>query len=100
MACDMPVPHKFLSLDSCQKRFMWTHKGVDLALQPVAGLVLQVGDAEKFPQALGFEGLVPLLRVSKQGPCFTAIEKYGGDKRLVQLEHASEADGAAPPDPV
>ena len=70
MACDMPVPHKFLSLDSCQKRFLWTHKGVDLALHPVAGLVLQVGDAEKFPQALGFEGLDPFLRVSKQGPCF------------------------------
>ena len=80
MACDMPVPHKFLSLDSCQKRFLWTHKGVDLALHPVAGLVLQVGDAEKFPQALGFEGL---------GPCFTATVEDGGDKRLEELEPVS-----------
>ena len=28
---------------------------LDLALHPVVGLVLQVGDVEKFPQALGFQ---------------------------------------------
>ena len=38
------------------------------------------------------------FRVGKQGPCFTAIEKDGGDKRLVQLELACEADGIALPD--
>ena len=58
VACDMPEPFKLPSLDSCQKRFLWTNKGVDLALHPVVGLVLQVGDAEKFSQALGFEVLV------------------------------------------
>ena len=26
------------------------------------------------------------FRVSKQDPCFTAIEDDGGDKRLVELE--------------
>ena len=36
----------------------------------------------------------------KQGPCFTVIEEGGGDKRLLQLELACEADGIAPPDPV
>ena len=51
MACDMPEPCKFPSLDSCQKRFL----GVDLDPHPLFGLVLQVGDAEKFPQQLGFE---------------------------------------------
>ena len=30
MACDMPEPCKFLSFDSCWKRFLWTHKEVDL----------------------------------------------------------------------
>ena len=30
----------------------------------------------------------------------TRIEEDGGDKRLVQLELAREADGVAPPDPV
>ena len=40
------------------------------------------------------------MSVSKQGPCFTGIEEDGGDKRLVQLELACEADGVAPPDPV
>ena len=80
---DMPNSCKFLSLNSFQKRFLWTHKGT------VIGLLVQVGDAEKFPQALDFGGLNPFLRVSKQGPCFTAIEEDGGDRRLVlvELEH-------------
>ena len=30
MACDMPAPCKFPSLDSCQKRFLWTHKEADV----------------------------------------------------------------------
>ena len=37
------------------EKFLWTHKEVDLVLHPVVGVVLQVEDAEKFPQALGFE---------------------------------------------
>ena len=41
MACKMPKPCKFPSIDSCQKQFLWTHKEVDLALHPVIGLVLQ-----------------------------------------------------------
>ena len=57
-----------------------THKEADLALHPVVGVVLQVGDAEKFPQALGFESQDPFFGVSKQGPCFTAREENGGDK--------------------
>ena len=43
---------------------------------------------------------VLFFRVSKLGPCFTAIEEDGGDKRLVQLELACEADSVEPPDPV
>ena len=39
VACDMPEPCRFPSLDSCQKRFLWTHKEADLAPQPVVGLV-------------------------------------------------------------
>ena len=31
----------------------WTHEELDLALHAVIDLVLQVGDAEKFLQALG-----------------------------------------------
>ena len=31
VACDMPEPFKFLSLDSCQKRFLCTRKEVYLA---------------------------------------------------------------------
>ena len=40
------------------------------------------------------------LKVRKQGPCFTAVEEDGGDKRLVELELACKADGVAWPDPV
>ena len=40
MACDMPEPCKLPSLDSCQKRLMWIHKGVDLAPHPIVGPVL------------------------------------------------------------
>ena len=96
----MPEPCKFPSLGGCRKRFLWTHKGVDLAPHPVVGLVLQVRDAEKFPQALGFEDLDPFLRASKQGPCFTAKDEEGGDERLVELELACEADGVQNPGPV
>ena len=42
--CDMPEQCKLLSNNSCQKRFLWAHKEVDLALHPGVGLVLQ-GDA-------------------------------------------------------
>ena len=61
MACDILEPCKFPSLDSRQKRFLWTHKEVDLAPHQVVGIVLKVGDAEKFPQALGFESLDPFF---------------------------------------
>ena len=51
MTCDGPEPCEFPSLDSCQKRFLWAYKEVDLALHPVAGL------AEMFLQTLAFESL-------------------------------------------
>ena len=64
VACDIPEPCKFPSLDSCKKSFLWTHKEV--------GLELKVEDAEKFPDVLGLESLGPFVRVSTQGPGFTA----------------------------
>ena len=51
MACDMPKPWKFLSLDSCQKGFLWTHMEIDLAPHLVVGLVLKVGNVDEFPLA-------------------------------------------------
>ena len=93
--CDTREPWQFLPLESWQKKFLLPYKEVDLAPHPVVGLVLQAGDAEKFPQALGFESLDPFLGVSKRGLCFTAIEEGGGDERLVLLEPSCKADGAA-----
>ena len=55
MACDISEPFEFPSLDNCQKRILWAHKKIDLAPHPAVGLVLQVGDAEKFPRTFGFE---------------------------------------------
>ena len=85
VTCDKPQPCKFPSLGSCQKRFRWTHKEVDLTPHPVVGLVLQIGDAEKFPQALGFKSLDPFLKVSKHGPCSTAIEEDEATRDLSSL---------------
>ena len=47
VARDMPEPCEFLSLDSCQERFLWAQKEVDLVPYPVTEL--QVGDVVKFP---------------------------------------------------
>ena len=88
LACDMPEPRKCPSFDSYQKRFLRTHKEVDLAPHPVLGLVFQVGNAEKFSQSFRFKSLGPFFRVSQQGPCFTAVEENGDVKRLGQLEPA------------
>ena len=93
MARNMPEPCKFLSIASCHKRSLWAQKELDLAPHPVVGLVLQVGGAVKFSQAIGLETFDPFLRVSEQSPCLTATEEDGVDKRLVQLELACEADG-------
>ena len=92
-----PLPTTAMAtlFDSCQKRFLWTNKEFDHAPHPVIGLVLQVGKAEKFPQALGFESLNLFIRVNKQ-----AIQEDGVDKKLAQLELACEAVGVAPPDSV
>ena len=95
VACDLPEPGKLPSLDSCQKRFRWTGKKADLALHSDVGLVLQEGDAEKFPQALGFESLDPFFQSQQAGSIFHSVEE-----ELVQLELACDADGVAPPDPV
>ena len=86
VACDIPEPCKFPSSDSCQKRFLWTQKEVYLAPNPVIGLMLQVGDTENFPQALGFRKPGSFLySVIKQGLSFIAIWEDVGGKRLVQL---------------
>lgn len=78
----VPEPCELSSLDSCQQRFLWADKGVDLAPHPVVGLLLQVGVAEKFPHVVGFESLDSFFRVSKQDSCFTAVEEGGGRRQL------------------
>ena len=114
----LPMP-ELITRASCRKDWkrvsaessQQTHEEVDFVPHPVVGLmlqvgdlVLQVGDPERISHALGFEGLDSFFflffRVSRQGPCCTAIEKDGSDKRLVELEPASEAEGVAPPGPV
>ena len=64
----MPKPCKLPSLDSCQKSFLWTHNEVDLAPCPVVGPMLQVGDVEKFPQALGLNFFNASLIVKGKDP--------------------------------
>ena len=57
VACDMPELCTFPSLDSCQKKFLWTYEEADIAPYPIVDLVLQVEDREKLPHALGFKSL-------------------------------------------
>ena len=91
----MLEPCNFPSLQSCQKRLLRAHKEVDLAPHSVVGLVFQVRNTEKFPQALGLESLDIFLGITKRIPCLTAIKENGSDKRLVQLKFACEADDVA-----
>ena len=84
VVCDMSKPCTFLSLGHCQKRFPWTHKGIDLAPHPVVGFLLQEGDTEKFPHALGFKSL-DLFFSQQAGSMLHSQEEDGGDKRLVKL---------------
>ena len=76
---------------------MWTHKEVDSAPHPVICLVLQIGDAEKFLQALGLKSL-NLLLSQQEGPCLIATEQGVGDKRLAQFELTCKTDCLASPD--
>ena len=57
-----------------------------LLRNPVVGLVLREGDAEKFPHALVSKAWI-FFSVSQQGSCFRATED-GSDKRLTELELA------------
>ena len=83
-----PNQTSFRLLTIAKKRFLRTNKEVDLAPHPVVGLVLQVGEAEKLPQALGLESLDPFLGAGQQDPCLTAMDEDGDEKRLVQSELA------------
>ena len=75
-----------------------TRKLIGLAPHPVVGLVLQTGDAEKFPQALGFECLVLFFfffQSQPAGSLFQAQRRMEVTKRLVVLELSRKADGVA-----
>ena len=78
MACDMSEPYKFPSLDSCLKKFLWTHKKGDLASHPITGLVLQVGDAEKFFSGIRFRKPGSFFQSHQAGSMFFS---YGGGWR-------------------
>ena len=79
---DKPEPCKFPSLDSCQKRFLWTPKDVDHAR--TQSLVLYYKQPRRCRDVSSgtfcVRSLDPFYRVSKQGPCFTAVEEDGCDE--------------------
>ena len=68
MVYDMPKPCKFLSLESCLNGFLQALKEFGHAPHPVICLVLQVGEARKFLQALALKNQGPFVSVSKLGP--------------------------------
>ena len=66
MACVMPEPYKFSSLDSCQKMFLSTHKLDYLAPHPVVDLVPPVGDREKFLMHLVSKAWISLSELASR----------------------------------
>ena len=42
--CNMPEPCKFVSLATCQKRFRWTYKEVDLTSHPVVSSYFHINE--------------------------------------------------------
>ena len=65
-ACDMSEPCKFSSLDSCQKRFLWTLKEADSARHRVIGFMLHA----KCPHVLDLESWDPFLQSQLAGSMF------------------------------
>ena len=76
VACDMLEPCKFPSFDSCQKKFLWTQKEVELAPNLVIGHMLRVGDMEFLHATEEF-----LFALS----CFRKPESSSSERRLVSL---------------
>ena len=74
VACDISEQCKFQSLDSRQKRFLWTHKEADLAPHQVISLVFQEM-RRSVPRHSVLKVWVLFSRVSQQGPCFTDREE-------------------------
>ena len=84
---DMPELCEFSSLDSRQKRLLWAHKEVDLALHPVIDLALQ-GDAEKYYQALVLTSLDPFSESASPCPkpsIFLFFTLWTGLTEVVQV---------------
>ena len=95
MACDVPEPCEFLYLD-------WHHKEADLVLQPVAGLVVRVGEAETFPHSLAFQSLDLFCQGQPARPAHVSqpYRRMEVTKDLYNFGTDCEAGGVALPDPV
>ena len=92
VAFDMPEPCKFPSLDSCQKRFLWTQKEDNLTPHPIVGHVLQVADAEKFLQAFRIESLGPFSQNVQE---VSMSHNHRGERteKKVKLREPGKYDG-------
>ena len=78
MTCDVPEPCKFPSLDSCQKRFLWIHKEVDLAPHPVVGDNSALHNEEEKMAAT-------TPRLQQQGPLLPTLQRKGREDPVIQL---------------
>ena len=66
-ACDMPEPASFRLLTVARRASFGLTRKFIFSPHPVVCLVLQVGDVEMFPQALGFESLNPFFSRNHRG---------------------------------
>ena len=75
-----PNHASFPLLDSFQKCFLWTHKEVELLRTQSLVLCPKYEIRRSFLMHLVSKSWTHLFTVSKQGPCFTAVEEDGADK--------------------
>ena len=99
-AYNVPKPCEFLSLYSCQKRFFRPTREFILLRTQALVLCSKWKMRRNFLRHLVSKACALFLRLRKQGPCFSAIEENGGNRRPVELELACEANGVASTDPV
>ena len=87
VAYDTPKLCRFLSLDSCQKKFLWTYKDVDLAPHHSRWCCApSETNGKVFSCTWFWKPGSFLFRFSWQGPCFTAVLEDEGDRILVVLK--------------
>ena len=91
--CYMPKPCKLFPMTVARKGSCRPTRKLTLLYTKPLVLCSKQEVQRSFLRHLVSKAWILFFRVSKQGPCFTAIVEDGGNKRLGQLELARQVDG-------